>query len=60
VGRIAGYNSREVTCTAHVCLCPFAFVLSVDTDKNESCLLVVLGMNTVCDVSYNDVPAGLP
>jgi len=32
VDKIAGYDSSEVECTAHVCLCPF--VLSVDMDKN--------------------------
>jgi len=28
----------------------YVLVLSVDMDKNESCLQVALGMNTICDV----------
>jgi len=48
VGRIAGDDTSEVECAAHVCLCPF--VPSVDMDKNESCLLVALDINTICDV----------
>jgi len=45
----------EVECAAHACLCPV--VLSVDMDQNESCLLVVLGMNTICDVMMHITPA---
>jgi hypothetical protein len=51
VGRIAGYNTREVACTAHVCLCPLVFALSVDTDKNESCFWMC--RITMCQRDYH-------
>ena len=49
--RIAGYNTREIACTAHVCLCPLVFVLAVDTDKNESCFWMC--RITMCQRDYH-------